>query len=84
MTKLSEMPNIARTLEQKLLEAGINSAEELINTGSKDAFLRLKIRDNGACFNMLCALEGAIQGIRWHYLDEKAKVDLKCFYDSIQ
>jgi DNA transformation protein len=84
MTKLTEMPNIAGTLEQKLMEAGINSAEELISTGSKDAFLRLKTRDSGACFNMLCALEGAIRGIRWHYLEDKVKADLKSFYNSVQ
>jgi DNA transformation protein len=84
MTKLSEMPNIARILEQKLMEAGINSAEELITTGSRDAFLRLKTRDNGACFSMLCAMEGAVRGVRWHDLDCKTKADLKSFYESVR
>jgi len=28
----------------------------------------------------LSALEGAIQGIRWHYLDEDTKESLKEFY----
>jgi DNA transformation protein len=28
----------------------------------------------------LCALEGAIQGVRWHFLDEGTKKSLKDFY----
>lgn len=31
---------------------------------------------------MLCALEGAIQGMRWHSLSNDIKNDLKCFYES--
>lgn len=84
MTKLNDMPNIGITLEQKLIEAGINSAEELIRTGSKDAFLQLKVSGHGSCFNMLCAMEGAIRGIRRHDLDGTVKADLKCFYDSVR
>lgn len=64
------MPNIGSMLENKLIDAGIESPEELIDVGSKDAFIKIKMLDNSACYNMLCALEGAIQGVRWHYLDE--------------
>jgi len=28
----------------------------------------------------ITTLEGAIQGVRWHYLDEKTKESLKAFY----
>ncbi|MCL6591126.1 MAG: TfoX/Sxy family protein [Firmicutes bacterium] len=84
MTKLTEMPNIGATLAQKLQKAGINSPQDLIGAGTKEAFLRLKTMDNGACFNMLCALEGAIRGIRWHDLDETVKADLKRFYQAIK
>ncbi len=82
MGRLQKMPNIAKVLEEKLLKAGINSAEELISIGSKEAFLRLKTQGNEVCFNQLCALEGAIQGIRWHYLDVAVKKDLKSFYET--
>jgi DNA transformation protein len=30
----------------------------------------------------LSALEGAIQGIRWHYLDGETKQSLKKFYNK--
>ena len=79
MSKLSDLPNIGTTLELKLLEAGISSPEELIHTGAENAFLKLAIEDESACFNMLCALEGAIQGIRWHGLPKERKEELKEF-----
>lgn len=78
------MPNIGKTLEEKLKEIGISSPDDLNKTGSKDAFIRLKIQDPTACFNMLCALEGAIQGMRWHSLASEIKRELKEFYRSIQ
>jgi len=78
--KLSKMPNIGGTLEKKLMEAGINTPEDLKKAGSKEAFIKIKFIDNTACYNMLCALEGAIQGIRWHDLSEDTKKDLKLFF----
>jgi hypothetical protein len=33
---------------------------------------------------MLFALEGAIQGIRWHILDDRKKNELKEFYDCLK
>ncbi|WP_243167656.1 TfoX/Sxy family protein [Acetobacterium paludosum] len=30
----------------------------------------------------LCGLEGAIRGIRWHYLDDNLKKELKSFYET--
>lgn len=83
MSRLSSMPNIAKVLEDKLQKAGINSSEELIEIGSKEAFLRIKAEDNSACFNMLCALEGAIQGVRWHGLGEGTKKSLKEFFNKV-
>jgi predicted nucleic acid-binding OB-fold protein len=40
--------------------------------------------DNNACLNVLFALEGAIQGIRWHILDDRKKNELKEFYDCLK
>ena len=80
MEKLSKMPNIGAALEKKLMEAGINSPEELKSLGGKEAFIKIKFIDNTACYNMLCALEGAVQGVRWHNLSEDTKKDLKCFF----
>ena len=84
MDKLSDMVNIGKVLEGRLKEVEINTPEELINIGSKEAYLRIKIIDNGACYNMLCALEGAIQNKRWSYLEEDTKIELKDFYESLK
>lgn len=79
MDKLSQLPNIGKVLEQKLLEAEICTPPQLIQTGAEQAFLKLSIEDKSACYNMLCALEGAIQGIRWHNLPKERKQELKEF-----
>ncbi len=79
MEKLNQLPNIGPTLEKKLIEAGITSSKELKNTGSEQAYLRLNGIDHSVCINMLMALEGAIQGIRWHNLSSEKKDELKSF-----
>lgn len=82
--KLSEMPNIGKTLEGRLIEAGIKDSEQLKRIGSKDAFILLRNMDSGTCLNTLYALEGAIRGIRWHYLSDDIKENLRKFYDSFK
>ncbi len=79
MQKLSDLPNIGSTLEIKLIEAGIDSPKKLIELGSENAFLRLSGIDDSSCYNMLCALEGAVQGIRWHQLQKERKEELRHF-----
>lgn len=80
MGKLSDLPNIGKVLEEQLNQVGIHNAEELKSVGSKDAWIRIKAIDLSVCYNRLCALEGAIQQIRWHMLSEEIKADLKKFY----
>lgn len=82
MGKLSEMPNIGKILEEKLERAGIDNPSDLVVFGSKASFERIKKADQDACLNTLYALEGAIQGIRWHVLDEHVKSELKEFYKT--
>lgn len=84
MGELSNLPNISKVLEGKLNEVGINTQEQLRIIGSRQAFISIKKNDSGACVNMLCALEGAIQGIRWHALSDKDKQNLKEFYKSLK
>ena len=79
MKKLSDMPNIGKNLEATLEGAGIRTPLELIHAGSQNALLRIREIDNTACYNMLCALEGAIMGIRWHDLPPGRKEELKSF-----
>jgi DNA transformation protein len=84
MEQLSKMPNIGKVLAEKLAEVGIDTPEKLKATGSENAFIRLKTVDSGACLSMLCALEGAIQDIRWHDLDKVRKEELKMFLKTFK
>ncbi|MBU5334160.1 TfoX/Sxy family protein [Anaerocolumna aminovalerica] len=80
MGELSTLPNIATKLEAPLSDVGITTIQQLQEVGSREAWLRILANDPSACIMRLSALEGAIQGIRWHYLDEDTKESLKEFY----
>jgi len=82
--ELTKLPNIGKVLAECLTQVGINNAEELINTGTENTFIRLKTVDKDACFSELCAIEGAIQGIRWHHIDKSRKSELKQFFEFIK
>ena len=82
MTPLTESPNIGSTLVDLLEEIGITHQEELVEVGSTEAIMQLASIDrNRVCLLMLYALEGAVQGIRWHGLSEIRKDELKDFYN---
>ena len=83
MSKLSDLPNIGKKLEEQLNKVGIETIEQLKEVGSKQAWLDIKAIDASACINRLCALEGAIEGIRWHSLSEEVKMELKAFYNTV-
>ncbi len=80
MSELTKLPNIAAEMERQLNAAGITTAEQLKEVGSREAWLRLLAMDSSACYNRLCGLEGAIQGVRWHNLPDEVKKELKEFY----
>lgn len=82
MEKLSKLINIGEKLEGQLNEVGIETFDQLKQIGSKKAWLKIKAIDSSACFNRLCALEGAIQGIRWHNLSDEIKHNLKELYNG--
>ena len=82
MGELSKLPNIGKVVEKQLNDVGIDTVDELIDLGSKEAWLRIKEIDDSACLNRLMALEGAIQNIRWHNLSEEDKDNLRNFYNS--
>lgn len=81
--KLEDMPNIGKVAAGRLREVGIGTPEQLRAAGSKEALLRLREQDPGACLSMLCGLEGAIQGVRWHDLPEEKKKELKAFHQNL-
>jgi len=83
MNDLTSLPNLGKELVQRLHEVGVNTVLELKQMGSEQAFLRLRAIDPCACFNMLCSLEGAIQGVRWHNLSSERKQELKQFLKMI-
>ena len=80
MGELSKLPNIGKTVEAQLIEAGIDSPEKLKEFGSRAAWLKIQENDPSACYNRLCALEGAGRGVRWHDLPPEVKEELKDFY----
>lgn len=84
MGELSTLPNVGKTVEQQLNEVGIETIKQLIEIGSKKAWLRIKSIDDSACINRLYALEGAVRGIRWHNLSEEIKIELKEFYNTFK
>ncbi len=82
MNELTKLPNIGKTLAEQLIAVGIDTKEKLEEIGSRDAWLKIKEIDPSACYNRLCALEGTIQGIRWHDLSQNDKNKLKQFYNE--
>ena len=57
--ELTDMPNIGPVLASNLRGAGIESPEDLIRIGAREAFVRIRrVCDPGACVNMLYGLEG--------------------------
>jgi DNA transformation protein and related proteins len=74
------MPNIGKVVAEKLIQVGITTPEELSSIGTEQAFIRLQTIDETACLSMLQALEGAVQGIRWHNLPKERKEELKEFF----
>lgn len=81
---LSALPNVGKDLTQKLLTLGIDTPEKLRQTGTEQTYLRIKALDPGACFCLLCALEGAIRGTRWHNLPPERKEELKHFFQMLK
>lgn len=84
VNKLNDLQNIGKTLAEKLIFAGIETPQQLFTFGSENAFIKLATIDENACINQLYALEGAIQGIRWHDLSRERKLELLEFFKSLK
>ena len=82
MGELQKLPNIGAETEKQLNAIGVQSYEDLKAMGSKAAWDAIHSTDPSACYNRLCGLEGAIQNIRWHHLDDATKAELKAFYQQ--
>ena len=77
MDELTKLPNIGKVLARKLRQAGIASYDDLIDLGSVEAYLRVWDRQDVIGYNMLYAIEGAIQGVRWHDLPREHRERVK-------
>lgn len=84
MSELTSLKNIGKEIERKLKTVGINSAEELKQIGSKNAFIRLKIHYPEVCLVHLYTLQGAVDDIEYNRLSENAKHELKEFSDALK
>ena len=80
MSKLSDLPNVGKVLEQNLIKVGISTPEQLKKVGTKEAFLRIRMIDPTACIHMLYGIQGAVEGIKDVYLSETTKQELKEFH----
>ncbi len=81
MSKLIHLPNISSELEQKLLQVNVDTPDKLREKGSRNAFVRIKTIDSSACYDMLLALEGAVQGVLIEELDPTIRQELKKFME---
>ncbi len=84
MKDLTTMLNIGQEMASKLKSVEINTAEQLVKIGSKEAFFRLKMKFPKVCLVHLYALEGAIQNIEFNCLPKTTKADLTEFSDSLK
>ncbi|WP_294149261.1 TfoX/Sxy family DNA transformation protein [uncultured Clostridium sp.] len=83
MSELTSMMNIGKEMAKKLTSVGIDSAEKLIEAGSKQSFLKLKETYPNVCLVHLYTLEGAIRNVEFNRLSEDKKKELKEFSDFL-
>lgn len=81
MGELSKLPNIGPMVEAQLCEVGVDTAEKLLETGAKAAWMKIRDIDHSACINRLYGLEGAVRGIPKKLLPDEVKAELKEFYN---
>lgn len=84
MSALSDLPNVGKVLEKNFIEVGISTTEQLREIGTKEAFLRIRVKDPTACIHMLYGIQGAVEGIKDKFLSERTKQELREFYHHIQ
>ncbi len=84
MAGLTSMMNIGKEMEKKLVSVGVDSPGKLMETGAKDAFIKLKQKYPNVCLVHLYVLEGAIHNIEFNSLSEDKKRELKEFSDFLK
>lgn len=82
MEDLTKLPNIGKVLAARLHNIGVTSYQDLVDLGSVEAVLKIGEAHLDTCYNMLYAIEGAIQGVRWHALPKEGRAQLKAEFDA--
>jgi DNA transformation protein len=81
---LSKLPNVGKVLQEHLLAIGIETPEQLRQTGAEEVFLRIRSqRDPGACLHMLYGIRGAILGVPDKLLTAEDKEALRGFFNGL-
>ena len=75
MKPLTSLPNIGKEMARCLVAAGIHWPDALRDLGSIEAAIRVSPhkRSGPVCRSALCALEGAIRGVRWHSIPKQER-----------
>lgn len=84
MSELTLMMNIGKEMAGKLTAVGIDSPERLMESGAKQAFVKLREAYPNVCLVHLYALEGAVRNREFNSLSEETKKDLKEFSDYLK
>lgn len=84
MGELRKLPNIGEKLEEQLNEAGIYTKEQLIETGSRESWLKIRAFDESACLHRLWGIEAAIEGVKKKDLSQDVRQELKEFFNGIK
>lgn len=84
MSELSDLPNVGKVLEQRLIEIGISTPEQLRKIGTQATFIKIRKIDSTACLHMLYGIQGAVDGIKDTLLSDTTKKALKEFYKKLQ
>ncbi len=82
MGDLTNLPNIRKELAVRLHSIGINDLETLQKIGSIKAVMLMTDALGKGCHSTLYALEGALEGVRWHQLLRQVRQQLKSELDK--
>lgn len=83
MSELTSLTNIGKEMASKLISVGIDTPEKLIESGSKEAFFKLKEKYPQVCLVHLYTLEGAVSNVEYNKLSEAKKKELKEYSDKL-
>ena len=87
IAEMKKLTNVGQRIAERLVDAGIESPEQLKKVGAKEIYMQLFEKEGWS--NLLCpcflyALEGAITGERWNEIPDKKKEEFKAFSKSLR